>query len=435
MTAPERTNDRARRVRKAAWFVLASGDAPRSRELLEELIAQLPPSEERARALTLLASIANDPLHAIALLDDALAQTDDLELRSSMLSQLCWAEIMRDRWDAAARHARQAVELAERSGSRGTLAQSLGRLTWSELGPARLQTIERAVELERSLSEQLPGVLSPSYVHGMLHFALDRIDEARRQFEDEYERALAVGDWFQSINLAWLAEVELRAGNWDKARAHARATRLAPSGLITAEAWGAACSAVVEAHLGNEDAAVPAGEYVSRHVRAGGIHLSIPQRVRPRASAALSGRCEGRGRPSAAPGRDGRGRQPVAGVRDAHALERHRGACRSRRARTGPVRRRPARRACPFDGRAVRDCRGGPLPGPCARPRRDVGAARASIKRAPSEHARLHEPFELARTYLAQGSIERRAKRKAEARVALGRAEAIFDELGARLWL
>jgi DNA-binding NarL/FixJ family response regulator len=65
----------------------------------------------------------------------------------------------------------------------------------------------------------------------------------------------------------------------------------------------------------------------------------------------------------------------------------------------------------------------------------DVDAARESIRTAFAEHARLHEPFELARTYLAQGSIERRAKQKADARTALQRAEAIFDELGARLWV
>ena len=65
----------------------------------------------------------------------------------------------------------------------------------------------------------------------------------------------------------------------------------------------------------------------------------------------------------------------------------------------------------------------------------DLDAARASIENALAEHARLHEPFELARTYLAQGSIERRAKQKAAARTALGRAEALFAELGARLWL
>jgi DNA-binding CsgD family transcriptional regulator len=65
----------------------------------------------------------------------------------------------------------------------------------------------------------------------------------------------------------------------------------------------------------------------------------------------------------------------------------------------------------------------------------DLEAARSSIEAALAAHAQLEEPFELARTYLAQGSIERRAKQKALARAALGRAEAIFGGLGARLWL
>ena len=42
---------------------------------------------------------------------------------------------MRDRWDAASRRGREAVDLAERSGSRAALAASLGRLAWSELFP------------------------------------------------------------------------------------------------------------------------------------------------------------------------------------------------------------------------------------------------------------------------------------------------------------
>jgi DNA-binding NarL/FixJ family response regulator len=65
----------------------------------------------------------------------------------------------------------------------------------------------------------------------------------------------------------------------------------------------------------------------------------------------------------------------------------------------------------------------------------DLAGARASIETALAAHASVGEPFELGRTYLAQGSIERRAKRKAEARAALRRAEALFAELGARLWL
>ena len=110
----------------------------------------------------------------------------------------------------------------------------------------------------------------------MFLFATDRIDEARRQFEEEYERAVALGDWWRSIYLAWLAEVELRAGNWQKARAHARGTReLGRTDLTIAEAWGPASRALVEAHLGNEDEAVRAGESASRLARADGYHFCL----------------------------------------------------------------------------------------------------------------------------------------------------------------
>jgi DNA-binding CsgD family transcriptional regulator len=43
-------------------------------------------------------------------------------------------------------------------------------------------------------------------------------------------------------------------------------------------------------------------------------------------------------------------------------------------------------------------------------------------------------PFELGRTLLVRGMIERRAKQKSAARQALGRALDIFEHLGAPLW-
>jgi DNA-binding NarL/FixJ family response regulator len=438
LTPAVRTDDRARRVRETARFLLAAGDVPGSRELLEALVAQLSPSEERARALTLLAYMANDSSRSIALFEDALAEIgEDLELRSRILSFLCWMEGLRDRWGAAARRGREAVELAERSGSRSALAESLGRLAWSELGPARLQMIERAEQLERSLSEQVPWALSPGFVHGMFLFALDRIDEARRQFEDVYERAVAMGDWFRSIYLAWLAEVELRAGNWEKARAHARGTReLVQTGSRVGEAWGAASSALVEAHLGNEKDAVRAGEHASRLARADGIHLCL---VRSEFALGLLRLSLG----------------DVKGAVD-HLLslvETEEGvslwpgfATRTLSTATEAlVAAGDLERAQSLLDRLEEHARSMAVPSAIAAAARcralvlaqdgDLDAARASITRALSEHARLHEPFELARTYLAQGSIERRAKRKADARIALGKAEAIFDELGARLWL
>jgi DNA-binding CsgD family transcriptional regulator len=43
-------------------------------------------------------------------------------------------------------------------------------------------------------------------------------------------------------------------------------------------------------------------------------------------------------------------------------------------------------------------------------------------------------PFELGRTLLVKGMIERRSRRKSEARATLGQALGIFAHLGAALW-
>jgi DNA-binding CsgD family transcriptional regulator len=64
----------------------------------------------------------------------------------------------------------------------------------------------------------------------------------------------------------------------------------------------------------------------------------------------------------------------------------------------------------------------------------DFAEALASLDRALVAHERLPQPFELARTHLIHGTVLRRAKRRGDARAALSRAIAIFDELPARLW-
>jgi DNA-binding NarL/FixJ family response regulator len=51
-----------------------------------------------------------------------------------------------------------------------------------------------------------------------------------------------------------------------------------------------------------------------------------------------------------------------------------------------------------------------------------------------SRHERLPQPFEAARTHLAMGVLERRMKKKREARHSLGEAQRIFETLGARAW-
>jgi len=64
----------------------------------------------------------------------------------------------------------------------------------------------------------------------------------------------------------------------------------------------------------------------------------------------------------------------------------------------------------------------------------DQAAALAAHAHALFVHEHLPQPFDLARTMLAQGIAQRRARRRKEARDTLQRALDIFEELGARLW-
>ena len=64
----------------------------------------------------------------------------------------------------------------------------------------------------------------------------------------------------------------------------------------------------------------------------------------------------------------------------------------------------------------------------------ELDAAWAAFDEALAVHSQVRQPFERARTLLAFGPTQRRAKRRAEARGSLEAALAVFEELGARLW-
>jgi DNA-binding CsgD family transcriptional regulator len=60
--------------------------------------------------------------------------------------------------------------------------------------------------------------------------------------------------------------------------------------------------------------------------------------------------------------------------------------------------------------------------------------ALVQLERALAIHADLERPFDRARTLLALGAVQRRAKQRAEARATLESALAVFEGLGAKLW-
>src|SRR5262249_48321843 len=65
----------------------------------------------------------------------------------------------------------------------------------------------------------------------------------------------------------------------------------------------------------------------------------------------------------------------------------------------------------------------------------DLPGALAALVGAVEHHQRVSRPFQPARTLLALGVMERRAKKKAAARAPLAQALATFDRVGARLWV
>jgi len=66
--------------------------------------------------------------------------------------------------------------------------------------------------------------------------------------------------------------------------------------------------------------------------------------------------------------------------------------------------------------------------------RGESAAAFSAFERALAEHTRVANPFERARTLLAFGATQRRAKKKSAARTTLGEALSAFETLGATLW-
>ncbi len=439
LTPAKRTGDRARRVCKAATSVYVTGDGPQSCDMLEQLIASLPQSHERARALRLLGWFVDDIPRCRGILEQALAETgDDLQLRSQVLSMLGTKECWGGRWGVAAQHLRTAVEVAEQSGGGVPLATASARLAWVEPRPDRLGELERAVELERSLPETLPFLDSPSFLRGVVLFSLDRLDDARRDLEESYERGLALGHVFRAVPLGFLAELELRAGNWAGALEHACAADEMRRQWAGADgrAWGAGCRTDVEAHLGHVDAALEAAERASSLARSiGAFWLLMPSEL------AL-------GLLDLSAGKDAAALDhlvPWLEERDGVTLHRSLVTRALSNAVEALIGVGELERAATLAGQLEEHARTLPVPSAIAAAARcralvlaqdgDVDAARASIEHAFAAHAALHEPFELARTHLAQGSIERRAKQKADARAALRQAEAIFEDLGARLWL
>jgi DNA-binding CsgD family transcriptional regulator len=443
LTPPGQAEDLWRRRIDAAQCLYEAGDTVLALGRLQEAAAHAPAGRSRARALFLL---ARPRYHeegipaALALEQEALGQAeDDPALRSAIERDLAAIGLYSGDLLGGAGHAQLALDLAEGTGSEALVAQALTVKAGFEffLGggiPTRL--MERALDLEGWTQDSVV-LFRPSFMDGVILAVAGDLDGARQRLQASLALALASGDETSpSEVLFFLSQVEWRAGNLEAASAYvkeAEATAV-QTDRAPSRSFALSASALVHGLLGDVDAARTAAEeglaIAERGAHTMAMILNRSALAFLELSAGRAAGVDGHVGPVAQLALAGFGEPGVLrflpdeiealvglGVLDdAQALlepfeERARAVDRAWALATG------AR------------CRGLLLAA-----RGDPPGALQALEEALGHHERMAEPFELGRTLLVKGRVERRAKRKREAKDSLSRALAIFNSLPAPLW-
>jgi DNA-binding CsgD family transcriptional regulator len=443
LTQPADADAMRRRRVEAADHVFEAGDSVRATALLEEALAGLAPGPHRAAILRRLAavrSVAAGPPEGIALYREALEQTggDDAleaEIHLELADLLRFGTGIR----SAEPHAEAAVRAAESANRRELLCRALATygLIHFKLGRGiDDEVMTRAVELEEELG-------LPSWSWGAKAILTDQLfwshdlDAARTLAQELWEEAHRREDRHEPEHLWYLALIEWRAGNWARAAELADATRalheqLGDVGLSPANEWP---RALIAAHRGRVDEACGWSTDALARAEAAGMGTAEAAHRWVLGFLELS---------------LGNARAALEQLRPAHEIREAVG-----HGEPGQYWELPdlldalvaVGELEEAEGLAVRwEERSSALDRAwglaiAARCRALLLAARGDLTRALSvfedalaEHARTQDPFQLARTLLAQGTTQRRAKQRGSARKTLERARGLFDELGSPLW-
>jgi DNA-binding CsgD family transcriptional regulator len=433
---PPLSRDRSERVLAAAEAWLAAGDPAAARDRVEPLIGTARGST-RARALLLMGLSAwyrGTSQEAVAALLPALASARNDRPLLGMIH--FYLAVFRD-FDIveARRHSASAARLLEGTADRGHLAAALMQtFHWTvALGrrpPLALLTEGLEVELDGPLTDRLT---SP----GIWWAGIGRLDLARERFQNMLDYDLILGEYSNVANLRTrLSEVELWADDWPAARRHAEAAvEAALETGVTAPEMAMRAVALVDACEGSlERALAAASDGVSRTERDGeGVLAAAWLQVRALAEAARG---------------------------DAAAVEEATGRAWSHLRAVGfvePLRLDPSPErveALAALGRldeataelAALEARHRRVPKPwaaaaIARGRARIALARGDAQAALTATAAVESGspsgwsrFDGARVLLVRGEGLRRLRSRREAAEALGRAQAMFHDLGAVAW-
>jgi DNA-binding CsgD family transcriptional regulator len=437
LTPPELRAEAHARLLVAAERHYAAGNTARAVRLLEDALAEAPPGPVRAELLWSVGKIkfeGEDTRVGLEFFRRALAETGaDDGLRARILESLTVPAGKQEGFPAAERYAAEAAALAERVGDRATLARALaqlGSLRFSREG-LDAQLFERAVALEEELGGlDLDYGPTARYAHA-LYGACD-LDRARSLLERLCERGRATGDAAVNLPLFVLAELEFYAGNWE------RAARLAGEAYDVAVQTG-------------REAAEPKGLFTLAIVEAGRGKVERARELAEQALVLTDGRGWSSGGPRMALGFLELSLENHAAAYEAllPAIERYRSLGTPFIHQCFDAVEALAGLGRVDDGYALLD-RGGEAPGfmHTAHSVAADGRARGLLAAAAGELAAAEEllidavaaaertgmPLEVGRSLVELGTVQRRLRKKHDARVTLERAVELLDALGARLW-
>ena len=436
------------RMVQAADYHFRAGNIGRSRELIQSALIACPAGRLRASLLFRLATIEYH-LSGWLLAEQkfrqaALEAQEDPALCAHAEQELAFTRVVAGDLSAALQWARKSLRSAERAADPQLVAHSLARIAVFEFIQGcgvRFDLLEAAEALDASASEEPTGRLPlfyPSLGRGLVLKWCDQLDDARVILAGQYQHALDCGNETSVPFLLYhLSELECWAGNWDAAQEYAMEGRRVAeeSGQRTMTPATLYCLALVNAHRGQVGQArelasealtlceqtgnVPLALHVLSVL--GFIELSLDDY---QAAASHLGRLAEAitAFSLAEPGVVKFLPNQIESLAVLGQIDLAWSLTEQLAARGKSLGRLWAQ-ATAARCRAHLAAAGGDLEG-----------ARDACDQALSQHEQLPMPFELARTLLVKGMIERRSRRKSAARATLGQALGIFKDLDAPLW-
>ena len=438
LTPPRDCGDARRRLYLAAEKSYVAGSLADATALLALARETASAGVELATALAQLARVTVSPREAVSLFRDALneAEGDDALIAEIHLGL---AALMRYSDGAASglEHGEHAVQAATRSGDDTVRCRALaayGLLYFNSGLGIPVAEMDEALRLERSLVGW-PLKDGPTNVTAHQLWWSGDVDAARTLLHEMRRAVQGHGDVPGEADALWyLALVEWRAGAWAKADRYANDSLQLASQIGDAAPPADYPVAIVDAHLGRVDAARARAEAAITHGHA--EHISV---VEAGYGWVLGHVALSLGDPSEAlpllrrayEARRDFVREPGMLLALGDLLEAL--VANDALDEAGELLEREEERARTLDrawalailarGRAL-----------LLATRGELDAAMDSFDSALAEHARVTDPFQHARTLLALGRTQRRAKKRGAARTMLEDALARFETLGAPLW-